>query len=429
MDTIKSRILRQSAYFFIIICFFSLILVRIPSIVLDGGRFWAEEGVVYFSNAWNYPWYISWFAVASDAGYVNLAAGLSTWLGLNLGGISDAPAITVAIALIIQSIPVYIVITHDFPWRHSLGATIVAVILCAIPPVTGEVWLNTITSQFHLALCAALIFSGPPRHRLLFFSDCAILVLAVLSGPATSFLMPLFIFVAVKNRTFESSVQATIILIGFFIQIIVFLLHPLPERGSHFGPTELLSVISLHTIVLQSFGLNLAREFARYLGASHRAHMFLWAGPSIFIFFYAIIAAGIWRKQNMVLAKLYVACLVIVLVSFYEAWAGSFDGFMHVVGGQRYAFAPEVINALLIVGLATINRGITRGLFVLAATALLFTGFVNYRRGIAQFSNGPLWQPQVAAWQKNPSRTLTVWPGGPWALSLAPRHSLSTDKK
>ncbi|MBW4034602.1 MAG: hypothetical protein HIU90_03935 [Proteobacteria bacterium] len=429
MDNLKSDPLRRVVSCLIIGCFAALVLSRMPSIVLDGGRFWAEEGVVYFSSDWYHPWYASWFTVAADAGYINLAAGFAPWVGLHLGGLMYAPLITVLIALLVQCLPAFILITHEFPWRRSLGATLVAVLLCAIPPVTGEVWLNTITSQFHLALCAALIFAAPPRRPALFYVDCAILGFGVLSGPATSFLMPLFVLVALQKRDMRSSIQAGIILVGFAIQITVFLLHPLPQRGSHLSPAPLLSVISLHTIVLQFAGLNLARDFAKYLGANHAAHGFLWAGPLIFIAFNALVAFNVWRRQNWVLAKLYVAGLVIVLVSFYEAWAGSFDGFMHVVGGQRYAFAPEVINALLIVGLATVSRGLSRGLFGAAAAILVFTGLFNYHRGLAQFENGPLWRPEVIAWRKNPSQALGVWPGGPWAFSLTPTQPAKDRKK
>jgi hypothetical protein len=429
MDTIKSDVLRRGASCLIIICFAILVLIRMPSIVLDGGRFWAEEGVVYFSQAWNHPWYISWFTVASDAGYVNLAAGMGSWIGLHLGGLMYAPAITVMFALFIQCLPAFIVITHDFPWRRSIGATLVAVLLCAVPPVTGEVWINTITSQFHLALCAALIYAAPPRRSELFYFECAILAFGVLSGPATSFLMPLFVLTAIQKRDSKSWIHGAIVFVGFSIQIFVFLLHLLPQRGSHLAPAALLSVISLHTIVLQFSGIALAREFAKYLGMGHAAHRFMWSGPLIFIAFYAVIATTIWRQRSWVLAKLCAAGLVIVLVSFYEAWEGSFAGFMHVIEGQRYAFAPEVINGLLIVGLMMVTSRLPRSLFGLAVAVLVFTGLFDYRRNVALFANGPLWQPQVAAWHKNPAQILAVWPGSPWALSLAPRVPVTGSKQ
>lgn len=420
MGEIKQDFVRHLVACSIIVVFAAVVLMRLPDIVWDGGRFWAEEGVVYFKNAWDEPWFISWFAVAADAGYVNLAAGIATWLGLHLGGLLRAPEITVTIALTIQCLPVYLILSHDFPWRRSMVATLAAVILCAVPPVTGEVWLNTITSQFHLALCSALIFAAPAQRGVKTYIDCLILVFAVLSGPATCFLMPLFVLDAVRDRQAGSVVRSVILMLGFAVQIMVFLLHPLAERGSHLGPAALLSMISLHTIVLQFSGLDIARDFAKYLAAAHSAHKVLWAGPLIFISFYGVIGIRILKRWDSALARLWVCCLVFALVSFYEAWGGSFGGLLSVIADQRYAFAPMVLNGLLLTGLASDKLGRMRGLFASAAVIVIVIGATNFRRGTAQFANGPPWRPAVAAWRKDPAHILPVWPGAPWAFSLVP---------
>ncbi|MHB1303906.1 MAG: hypothetical protein ACYCZB_10590 [Acidiphilium sp.] len=398
-----------------------LVAVRMPHIILGGGRFWAEEGVVYFHAAWVKPWYVSWFVVAADAGYINFAAGFGTWLGLHVGGLAYAPLITVLFALAIQCLPVYVIVTHDFPWRKSLAATIAAVLLVAIPPVTGEVWLNTITSQFHLVLTAALIYSAAERRPPWFGIDCAILAFAVLSGPATSFLMPLFVLDALLRRDRQSVLAAAILFIGFAIQLTIFLMHPLPQRGSHLPVAQLLSVISLHTIVLQFAGIDAARHFARYLNARHSDHAILWAGPAIFVGFYAAVAFEIARLRSLVLIRLMLAGLVIVLVSFYEAWAGSFEAFMHIMYSQRYAFAPLVVNALLLTGLAAGMHDRLRLLSAFAVVALLAVGSLDFHRGLTEFRTGPPWQPAVAAWRRNPQKVIALWPGGDWAMSLPAR--------
>lgn len=424
MDALTNNFARRIGSILLVVAFAIIVIARIPTIVFDGGRFWAEEGVVYFAACWSHPWYVSWFTVAADAGYINFAAGFGTWLGLQLGGLMDAPRVTVAFALLIQCLPVYVIITHDFPWRRSLWATMVAVLFCAIAPVTGEVWLNTITSQFQLALAAALIFAAPARRPLFSYFDCLVLAFAVMSGPATSFLMPLFVLAAFVERRPIATVQAAIVFTGFLIQVVVFLLHPLPERGSHFGPAELLSVISLHVIVLQVFGLDYARDFARYLGSAYRSRSLLWSGPLIFLIFYTGIGWGIVKSRSAVVGRLMMSCLVFGLVSFYEAWAGSFSGFMHVLGGQRYAFAPEVLDSLLVLGLLMAMRGWARWIFVLGTLVLLFTGITNFRRELTLFAHGPAWRPQVIAWRHNPALPLAVWPGLPWAMSLPARQAV-----
>ena len=60
-------------------------LMRFPHIVLNGGRLWAEEGVVYFQNALKNPWYQDWFAT-NTIQYIHFSAGFFSWVSLLVGG-------------------------------------------------------------------------------------------------------------------------------------------------------------------------------------------------------------------------------------------------------------------------------------------------------------------------------------------------------
>jgi hypothetical protein len=401
--------------------FAALVLCRMPEIVLHGGRFWAEDGLVYFSNAWNQPWYHAWFATYN--GYFNVAAGLGTWAALKLGGLAGAPIVTVGIGLLIQCLPIYVILTHEFPWRRSIIATGAAVLLCALVPVMGEVWLNTITSQFHLALFAALIFAAPLPATPLFLLDCAALVLAVFSGPASCFLMPLFVLRALLQRATKAVIFAAIVILGFCVQAAIYLAHVMPQRGGRLDLPELLSVISLHTIILQFSGFQAAQRFAAALSQVHALHQPLLAAPILLLLFYGVIGAAILRAGDMVLARLFVASLVITFFSFYEALNGTFAGFMNIVSGQRYAFMPIAANALLVIGLGCACRGVLRNLFSALALVLLLVGVTNYRSGLAMFNAGPAWRGEVSAWQRDPAHRLSIWPVG-WVITLPQQPSV-----
>jgi hypothetical protein len=414
----SKQIVAQSA---ILAGFVLVVLWRMPQIVLHGGRFWAEDGLVYFANAWNQPWYHAWFATYN--GYFNVAAGLGTWVALQLGGVAHAPIITVLIALLIQCLPVYVILTHEFPWRRSILATGAAVLLCALAPVMGEVWLNTITSQFHLALFTALIFAAPMPATPLFLFDCAGLVLAVFSGPASCFLMPLFMLRALMQREAKAIIFAAIVFSGFCVQAAIYLSNVMPQRGGRLDLPELLSVISLHTVILQFGGFQNAQQFAAALSRVHALHQPMLAAPILLLLFYGGVGAAIWRAGDRVLARLFVASLVISFFSFYEALNGTFAGFMNVVSGQRYAFMPIAANALLVIGLGCASRGTLRNLFSALALVLIVVGVANYRSGLALFNAGPAWQGEVLAWQHDPAHRLNIWPTG-WVINLAPHRSV-----
>ena len=58
-----------------------LVVVRIPAI-FRAGRFWAEEGTVYFDLAWRQPWVDALFAI--HTGYINIVASTGALLALHL---------------------------------------------------------------------------------------------------------------------------------------------------------------------------------------------------------------------------------------------------------------------------------------------------------------------------------------------------------
>src|SRR5271170_1483198 len=81
-------------YTFMLMAYAVAVLVRMPDILIKR-RFWAEEGELYFHNAWNERWYDALFAVHS--GYltriiheVGEAGFLRRLGGAVFGGVGDA---------------------------------------------------------------------------------------------------------------------------------------------------------------------------------------------------------------------------------------------------------------------------------------------------------------------------------------------------
>ncbi|MGE4482524.1 hypothetical protein [Acidocella sp.] len=415
------KTLGRGHVFLLLAGFAVLVLARLPNILLQGGRFWAEEGVVYFSHAWSHPWWQAWFTI--HTGYINFIAGFGAWLGLELGGLAHAPLVTVLLALLVQMLPPFIILTHAFPWRGSRLGSLVAVALCAVPPVTGEVWLNTITSQFHFALAASLILAAPAARGALLGFDMLVIAVAVLSGPATSFLTPLFMLRAAVTRRRADLLLCAVILTGLCLQIGVYLTHLEPARDGHLSFQELLSAIALHVVTLGLAGFGAAQKFAAYSLALHRQHAFLWPGTVLVLLFYALLGWAVLgsKRHKGGLALLLGAQILFAFVSFDHALFGDFSGVMRVIGDQRYAFASMVLTGLLLTGSACASEG--GGKFLRAALAgyVLAVGIWNYRAGSAPFADGPAWAPQIRQWRQNPRMVLSVWPDS-WYMQLPPRR-------
>jgi len=412
--------------------FIMLVLFRFPEIVIQGGRLWAEEGVIYLKNALTEPWYNAWFALIPQehAAYINLSAGLATWIAFKLGGLLYAPAITVTIALFIQCLPPFIIITHKFPWKNSLAVSIAAVSICALVPVSGEVWLNTIESQMHLALAAALILAAPIADGWLLNLDLLILILAVFSGPGTSILLPLYIVRTYFERRRGRIIQLSVIFIGFAVQISMYLTHLYAARGFSLTPIDIISISSLHTIVLPFGGLGLARYMSVTIAAINSQNTGLIIVVSLFIMFYLIAALLAMKWRDISLGFLVAASAVCGTVFFAGALTDSYSNMLHLSYDGRYAFVPEVLNCLIIAYIASRGKFFAiKMLSTLLLSWIIVIGISDYRSDNIMFARGPSWDKQIGIWYKNNDYALKIWPYG-WKLKIPknvnlPRRDIS----
>ncbi len=204
------------------------VLVRMPDIVIKR-RFWAEEGEVYFHNAWNERWYDALFAVHS--GYLNLSASIATLLATYLVPLEFAPLASTSFALFVQLCPAFLLITGCVEWLRNRVTLTLALLLLLACNNTGEVWLNSINSQHHLGLCAALILALPTVGGWLGAFRVGLLVLAALSGPASISLTPLFFLRAWLDRSRARLIQGGLLAVFGGLQVLMVALHPDPGRA------------------------------------------------------------------------------------------------------------------------------------------------------------------------------------------------------
>jgi hypothetical protein len=145
-------------------------------------RFWAEEGAIYFADAFNLPWYDSLFA--PHFGYYSLFANGTALVAARLAPLEHAPLVTLIAALAVQALPVALILLSRAPlWRSWASALTGVVMVSFLPISTAELWLNTINSQFYLALCTFLVLleeepADTPGRR---FTHRAVLLLGGLT--------------------------------------------------------------------------------------------------------------------------------------------------------------------------------------------------------------------------------------------------------
>lgn len=395
--------------------FFALLLVaRLPRVLLEG-RFWAEEGRVFFENAWNLPWLDA--LLVSHAGYLNLTANAAGLLARHLAPLWAAPYVSTGLALLVQCLPAIIIMTSRVDWLRHRAVLAAALLIIATPPHSEEVWLNSICSHYHLTLATALILALEPRRGLVGALHAMVLLLAALSAPMSWVLAPLFVLRAALERSRPRSLQALVVAAGVAAQLLWFYA-PIPGREVGIAPSLLGALVLAKQVIiplvprpLDSMLIGLfSPDFSNAGGP-------LWPLAVVALLFMAL-AWGALRQPRRAPLWFLLAGTIIATGAYAGSLGNKVDALV-VFSGGRYAFAPQVLFGLTVLGLAMLLRGRGRLWARAVVIWLLAVGLWAYFPlfGAGQVQGGPPWRPEVQRWQQDHSYALKIWPSG-WDMHL-----------
>jgi hypothetical protein len=152
-------------------------------------QFWAEDGGLWFADAYQAgPWRPLFVPYS---GYLHLLERLGGALAL-LVPLRWAPAVTNAIALGVQVLPVLLLFSRRFSRvvPSLVGRASLAAIYLALPS-SWEVHANLTNAQWHLGLALAMLLAAPaaetPAERV---AELGVAALASLSGPFSLLCLP-----------------------------------------------------------------------------------------------------------------------------------------------------------------------------------------------------------------------------------------------
>lgn len=396
----------------ILLLYAVLIVLRMPSIVLHG-RFWAEEGTVFFAQAWSRPPLDVLFH--SHGGYLNLVANVAAlaarwWLPLE-----EAPYGTIGAGLLFQLLPPLLLLLARDAWLQDWRVRAAGIVLLLFVPAADEIWLQTLHCQFELTLASALVLAlDVPRGGRAALA-WAVLALAPLSGPGAMVLLPLFALRSVLERSRERGVQGAVLLGATLVQLVLFF-HGEPGRRFSISPAALLTVVAMKHLVVPFLGAHAAGSVAaswrEALAAGRVPAVALLSAGAAFLLLAWVVA---WTR-NVVGAWLLAAAALVGGASYGGALGGAAD-LMSPFVGERYAFVPQSLLGLAILSLATGPVRLVRVVAGAVCAWLLVVGVQQYRRPWSAVAYGPDWRAQVAAWREDPSHALRLWPQT-WTMTL-----------
>lgn len=344
----------------------------------------------------------------------------------HLAPLDHAPAVTTFAALLVQLLPAAVLLTSPAPlWRRpaARAAGLAALLLTSL---SGSIWLNTISSQFHL--CAAVFLvaieeaaeGSTVRRRLLL----GLLLVAGLTGPPSCFLAPVFAFRAIRAAgpaRKAALAQAVVLGACCVVQGIVFLAAsapggaPSPDRLAGFDPALLGAVALVETVALPFGGIANANRLSTLIervgGPDTAAFTVLGWGA-------LIVLAAVLASQRGIRGRI-AACYGVVVVPSIALSAGTGmtagkGALLTPMFAERYFYAPSFMLVVLAIAFAAAD-GVARSRRVvagaLAVSAILF-GTLDFRATLAPYVSGkwPAWRDEVAAWRADPERPVRAWP-------------------
>jgi len=390
-------------------------------------RFWAEEGMVYFSYASSHSFLTS--LLKTYAGYYSLFNNLAAVLASRLVPLEKAPIVTTILAFLVQCIPLLIVIWGNSTlWNTSFKkAIMIAIIL--FTPLSGEIWLNTINSRSFFCLSTVLILCehvDVNQFKKNFYR--ALLIISPLSGVDSCFLAPLYLIKAWITKQREAVVQAGIISICALLQFIVVILWiqsgTMPKSRYFFPDIPMLGIIiSIKNFAMLFCGLPATRVVSKYLLGAYKTggSVFFILGYSCLLLDILFLSCLAMRLDNKEQIFILGGFLLLTLSSTYLAIDNKED-LINSWAGQRYYYVPNVlILSMLFHAVIHESKRKTSRIFSLFLSFLLIVGLLNgiavFKSSIISDESWPVWSKEVAQWKKDPSYSIKIWPPG-WKMNL-----------
>ena len=393
----------------------ALICLCMPQIIIRG-RFWAEEGEVFFRFAWDRPPAQALFT--SFGGYLNLLANAAPLVARWTLPLQFAPYLTILVALLVQLCPPLLLLTARDAWLRPRHVRLAAILLVLLVPSSAEIWLQTLHCQFELTLCCAIILALDVSFGRIAWLRLGILFLAPLCGVTAIALLPLFVLRAIIDRARGRAIQTAILGLGAAIQLLFFF-HAVRGRGYTLDPIVLLCVLTVRHLDVPFLGVAHADVAAALIRARRAAGYVPRRATLLPILAFGALATATLCQRHARPARWLLCAAALVAASSYFGAIGGAATLIDATTGARYSFVPQALLALCIVALSATARGWTARAAWLAVIWLLAIGAWEYGHPPLAISTGPAWRDEVAHWRKDPTHALRIWPDG-WSVTLNP---------
>lgn len=343
------------------------IIARRPD-VLTHPQFYAEDGSVWYSNAYNFG---GLYALAlPEGGYLNTLPRLVAWFSL-LVPLHDAPLIMNVCGIIIQALPASFLLSQRCSMWASAQTRVLLAVTYIVLPNSREVHVVLTNAQFHLALLALLVtLARPPQKWPWKLFDIVVLILCGLTGPFCIVLLVITAMFWLIRRQQWSLWVAGILLPSVLVQGLELLLGGQAVRApGYLGASPMLFLRILSGQV--------------YVGSLHGRNGFALTASTPLVLLVALLGTAILLycvQHEPIELKLIVTFSFLILAASLSRPLISGDAPLWQLlasdRGGRYWFFPMLAFLWSLVWCAVQNKGRKIGVFATALLVFMLDGVI-----------------------------------------------------
>ena len=412
------RLMEKKIFFFLLILI-TLSYLRSPDI-FNQGRFWGEDGVVYFQNALTNSFLDNFFKIYTPTmGYYNLYPRIVALISSKFS-LEIAPLINIYICyLTIFYIFLTILFNKSFLYKNKKEKFTYCLLVLLCPTLVPEIWLNSVNAQIYLSITALFILYSKNEPSFIFkFLNKIILFVGGFSSAYVLFLMP---FYFIKYKIFKNNYNLVnyLILTGTLFCQLIFYIYSKSEN--QMIVREVTFDLYYMTVFFYNTFLKIffTKEILIFLHSLIPDNKIILVGLIIILlifiiyFFIAIYKELINNKVQLIitssLALIFISLFFIVVMFSGEYFAG------------RYSSLPGFIIVLLIFNLAfNINKNnfFLKNFLIFLSFIIILSGIYNYRPNnnyriqyLDCINNCIKWKDQVKEFKANKQQEeILIWP-------------------
>lgn len=220
-----SKLKNNSLYFLFLLFFILFLLERSPEIFFNG-RFFAEEGAVWWSYSLVNSYLNTLIYSPASGGYVCLICNLQI-MGTKLVPIQFGPFFTVYSSVIISFLPSFTMLQLSKNSINNISRIYISILLLILPSMNFlEVFANSISSPQFLAISVFIILIyGLKNNRFIKFQYLTIFI-GFLSYYYSLFLLPCFVlrYFQTKSKFYKIPIIFGLFSVLVHLNVIIFLL-------------------------------------------------------------------------------------------------------------------------------------------------------------------------------------------------------------